>query len=164
MSDQPPASTESVTDEQVGPDRVVDPEPLRGRGLRFVLVNELMKRPSMTVAEMVTTMARYGYDLGGRASKVISDALRWERRRGRVARLARGVYAYHRAPATTARRIKRFAETCHGWIVAFTRHETPPPTPPDPRQPPDLSDFDDLHAPTTTTAPPWARLGWLWST
>ena len=61
--------------------------PLRGRGLRFVLVDELMSRRSMTVAEMVTVMAGHGFNIEGRASKAISDALRWEVRRGRVVRL-----------------------------------------------------------------------------
>ena len=41
--------------------------PLRGRALRFVLVNELMARSSMTVADMVACLHGYGYgyDLGG---------------------------------------------------------------------------------------------------
>ena len=160
---------------QADPNRVVTMDPLRGRGLRFVLVDELMNHPSMTVAQMVTTIADHGYDVGGRASKVISDALRWKQRRGRVIRLARGVYAYHRAPATTARRIKRFAETCHRWIVAARRHEPPPPTPTDPRQPQDQPAIHDVeHLDTTnlsptptrtvTHTPPWTHLGWLWAT
>jgi hypothetical protein len=38
-----------------------------------VLVAELMKRPEMTVAEMTAVVHRYGHQLTGRASKVISD-------------------------------------------------------------------------------------------
>ncbi|MGF1596932.1 MAG: hypothetical protein ACFCVK_08355, partial [Acidimicrobiales bacterium] len=55
---------------------------LRGRGLRFVLVAELMARGEATVAELVQVVVGAGFDVAGRASKVISDALRWEVRRG----------------------------------------------------------------------------------
>lgn len=101
--------------------------PLRGRALRFVLVDEIRERggESMTVAEMVAVLADNGHDLGGRASKVISDALRWELARGRVRRLGRGVYRYHRTPASTARRIRIFAETCRTWLVVLTRTAQP---------------------------------------
>lgn len=105
---------------------------LRGRGLRFVLVAELRDREApMTVAEMVTVLAEYGFDVGGRASKVISDALRWELARGRVQRLGRGVYCYRRAPVSTARRIRIFAEACRAWLVAPTRTGHPKQTPGD---------------------------------
>jgi hypothetical protein len=132
--------------------------PLRGRGLRFVLVNELMTcHRSMTVAEMVAVLSQRGYDLGGRASKVISDALRWELRRGRVIRTGRGVYRYHQAPASTTRRIRLFASICHRWMVAKTQTESPPPTPPH-RRPVFKYRGSDL------AQPPWAHLGWLWTT
>ena len=103
----------------------IDDRVLRGRALRFVLVNELMGQTSKTVAELVTATRRYGFRLGGRASKVISDALRWEVRRGRVLRLSRGVYCYHRAPPSTARRIRLLAKRSLAWVVATTRTATP---------------------------------------
>ena len=65
-------------------------EPLRGRGLRFVMLHEIRRRRVMTVAELVDTLNAEGYELGGRASKMVSDALRWEVARGRVIRRARG--------------------------------------------------------------------------
>jgi hypothetical protein len=46
-----------------------------------------------------------GFDIGGRASKQVSDALRWERRRGRVRRLARGLYGPGCVPRGTEYRI-----------------------------------------------------------
>ena len=61
-----------------------------GRGLRFVMLHEIRRRRVMTVAELVDTLNAEGYELGGRASKVVSDALRWEVARGRVIRRARG--------------------------------------------------------------------------
>jgi hypothetical protein len=67
---------------------------LWGRGLRMILVDELRRRADMTVAELVTVIHGHGFSLGGRASKVISDALRWEVAAGRVQRLSRGVYRY----------------------------------------------------------------------
>ncbi len=125
--------------------------------MRFVLVDELRQRPTMTVAEMVAVLADHGFDLAGRESKIISDALRWELARGRVIRLGRGVYRFHRAPATTVRRIGIFASMCRAWVVAVTRSQVPPPTPPN-RRPGPKSWCDD------PTAAPWEHLGWLWAT
>ena len=46
-----------------------------------------------------------GFAIGGRASKQVSDALRWERRRGRVRRIARGLYGPGYVPRATEYRI-----------------------------------------------------------
>ena len=127
---------------------------MRGRALRFVLLDELRQRPTMTVADMVDTLVGYGFDLGGRPSKVISDALRWERDRNRVKQLDRGVYAFAQAPPATVRRIQIFATQCRAWIVATTRNQNPPPTPPDRRLTGQTQD---------PTRPPWQHLGWLWT-
>jgi hypothetical protein len=129
---------------------------LRGRALRFLLVDELMNRAEMTVAEMAATVAAQGYRLPGRASKTISDALRWEVRRGRVARLGRGRYRYATAPASTARRIRIFANRCRAWIADLTRGDRPIPFPPDPRPGPYWQAYHD------PSWPPWAELRWLW--
>jgi hypothetical protein len=142
--------------------------------LRFVLVDELMARSSMTVSGMVAALGRQGYDLGGRASKVVSDALRWEVRRGRVVRLGRGLYRYGAAPASTARRIRLLATRCRAWIAA-RRAARPTPEPvahpwaagPTPglrataQQAPSAT-----VAPSRTSAPeppPWSNLNWLWN-
>ena len=129
---------------------------LRGRALRFVLVNELAQHGTLTVADMVTIVRRYRFDLGGRESKIISDALRWELARGRVVKLARGVYRYGRTPSSTARRIRIFASvTAIRWmqIVAPTRtNPLPGRHSPDPRGgPPGANPTSTGHPGTTST-------------
>lgn len=136
-----------------------DQYPLRGRALRFVLVEELRQHPTMTVAEMVEYLAGHGFNLAGRASKLISDALRWEVLRGRVIRLRRGVYAYGKAPRTTARRIRLFARQCVAWINAAAQGEEPPPTPPTPEHRKTFTVYDDHPLRL-----PWLDLTWLWTT
>ncbi len=126
--------------------------PLRGRALRFVLLDELMRREEMTVAELATVLVhRHGFDLGGRASKIISDALRWETRRGRVVRVGRGRYRFSHTTRSTARRIGVLAHRARAWVVAIMRREvTVGALPP------------GLVAPTADLRrPPWADLAWL---
>ncbi len=134
---------------------VVGVMPLRGRGLRFVLVDELRQRGTMTVAGMVLVLAEYGFDVGGRVSKVVSDALRWEVARGRVVRVERGVYRFAGAPASTARRIRVFAARCRAWVGAVGRGEVPPLTPVNHR----WWILRGQHQ----SRPPWEHLGWLWT-
>lgn len=131
---------------------------LWGRALRFILVNEMMAAGGpVTVAELVRFIDHAGLPVEGRASKVISDALRWEVRRGRVVRLSRGVYQYRSAPRSTARRIRRFARISHRWVSDVTQGRTPPPTPPDLR----LPAWRGIWFPD---AAPWWSTGWLWAT
>ncbi len=130
---------------------------ISGRALRFVLVGELMRRREVTVRELVAWLGDQGYEVPGRVSKVVSDGLRWEVRRGRVVRVGRGRYRFGRVPATTARRIRLFAECCEAWIVAVTRGEHPAPTPRDVRAPSHLPQHDP-------TDPPWITTAWLWTT
>jgi hypothetical protein len=132
---------------------------LSGRGLRFVLLAEIRARGSMNVGEMVEFLCEQGYEVEGRPSKVVSDALRWEVARGRVVRVRRGVYRYGRVPSSTARRVVLFAERCGAWVGAVLRLEEPVPTPPTradrvqwPWQGPECPD-----------RPPWQHLGWLWT-
>jgi hypothetical protein len=161
-------------DETLGVDVGVQGEVLRGRGLRFVLVDELMAKTSMTVTEMVATLARQGYDLGGRASKVISDALRWEVRRGRVIRLGRGLYRYGAAPASTARRIRLLGARSRTWIAArrASNQTAEPATRPWSARPATEHRSTPDRAPSATVAPsrtgeaerpPWSNLNWLWN-
>ena len=76
---------------------------LWGRRLRWVLLILLVdSRGSMTVAELVEAVTRAGCSIHGRPSKAVSDALRWEVRRGRVLRVARSTYAIDRLPRSTA--------------------------------------------------------------
>jgi hypothetical protein len=65
----------------------------------------LLQRGPTTVDELIKALEWQGFDIGGRASKQVSDALRWERRRGRVRRLARGLYGPGFVPRGTEHRI-----------------------------------------------------------
>lgn len=130
---------------------------LRGRALRFILLDHLMSVGQTTVSEMVALLASKGYDVDGRASKIISDSLRWEIRRNRVIRVARGVYRYRSAPPSTARRVRRFAERCHRWISAVLNGHRPPPTPLDPRG---IGGVGYVRPESA----PWPYIGWLWVT
>lgn len=127
--------------------------PLRGRALRFVLIDELMRHEGeMTVAELVAAVVhRHGFDLGGRASKIISDALRWETRRGRVIRVGRGRYRFSHTARSTARRIGVLAARSRAWVVAIMRRPQPPVT----------ALPGVLATPAHAIRPPWADLAWL---
>src|ERR1700722_18264226 len=58
-----------------------------------------------SIADLVEALASHGFDVDDPAGKSISDALRWERRRGRVSRLAWGVYGPGHLPRGTEHRI-----------------------------------------------------------
>jgi hypothetical protein len=73
--------------------------------LRYALTTYLLQHGPTTVNELVEAMEWQGFHIDGRPSKQVSDALRWERRRGRVRRLARGLYAPGYVPRGTEYRI-----------------------------------------------------------
>jgi hypothetical protein len=77
---------------------------LTGRDLRYVLTTYITQGLS-TIQQLMNQLAQDGYTLWGRASKVVSDALRWEIRNGRVRRLRRGVYTIDAIPTSTRHRI-----------------------------------------------------------
>jgi len=75
---------------------------IRGRHLRYLLTMLLREaRRPVTVAELVELCHAEGVVFSGRASKIISDALRWEIGWRRVRRLRRGVYCFVGAPRST---------------------------------------------------------------
>jgi hypothetical protein len=78
---------------------------LSGRDLRYVLTSYIDAGYN-TVKTLVRKLAEDGYTVWGRASKVVSDALRWEIRNGRVQRLRRGVYGINEMPRSTRHRIR----------------------------------------------------------
>ena len=60
-----------------------------GTGLRHAIcVCLLDARGPLTLPEVVAGVEALGWSVPGRASKTVSDALRWEVRKGRVERLA----------------------------------------------------------------------------
>jgi hypothetical protein len=58
-----------------------------------------------SIADLVEALSFHGFDVDDPAGKSISDALRWERRRGRMRRLGWGVYGPGRLPRGTEHRI-----------------------------------------------------------
>lgn len=76
----------------------------------------------VTVAELVGAFRATGIGTGGRLSKDISDALRWEVSHGRVVRVGRGRYRAGRIPRTTAGRVRMRARRAAslgdeaGWV------------------------------------------------
>ncbi len=96
---------------------------LRGRPLRYVLVQIMYETHTpMSIPELIEACEAAGVIFDGRASKIISDALRWEVRRGRIIRLGRGIYIRGVVPRGTLWRIrKRVAE-----YREFLEQLTPP--------------------------------------
>jgi hypothetical protein len=80
---------------------------LRGRELRYVLTMHLAVHGPATVKDLIAALTWHGFDVSGRPSKTVSDALRWEIQWGRVRRLGRGRYGYGFMPRSTEYRIHR---------------------------------------------------------
>lgn len=82
---------------------------LMGLELRAFLTLQMLDLGGpVRVRDLVAAVDSHGFTVAGRASKVISDSLRWEIVRGRVVRLGRGVYrAVGRVPRTTLRRMRQ---------------------------------------------------------
>lgn len=78
---------------------------LRGVELRYVLTMYLFQHGSKTVAELIDALDYQGFEISGRTSKVVSDALRREITHGRVFRLKRGRYGPGEMPRGTEHRI-----------------------------------------------------------
>ena len=82
---------------------------LSGLELRYVLTDVICGSGDRvwSVADLASSLNDAGFVLSGRASKAISDALRWEIGRGRVRRVGRGVYVAGSMPGATRRRIRK---------------------------------------------------------
>lgn len=78
---------------------------VKGLDLRYLLSWLLADSGSATVPELVDRLAMYGFDVDGRPSKTVSDALRWEVRHGRVRQHGRGQYGPGPTPRATEYRI-----------------------------------------------------------
>lgn len=79
---------------------------LVGRELRYVLTVHLLELGTRLLAELVQMLEANEFDVRGRPSKAVSDALRWEVRRGRVVRFERGRYGPGCMPASTRSRLR----------------------------------------------------------
>lgn len=80
---------------------------LYGIELRYVLTFYLSQNGRATVADLIEALEYYGFDIPARASKSVSDALRWEIAHGRVRRLRRGLYGPGEIPRSTEDRIRK---------------------------------------------------------
>lgn len=65
---------------------------LQGIELRYMLTVNLDIHGEASIFALIEQLYYQGFSIPGRPSKTVSDALRWEMRRGRVRRLRRGVY------------------------------------------------------------------------
>jgi hypothetical protein len=84
-----------------------EPLQLRGIELRYALTMHLCLHGPASIAELVDALAWHGFAVAGRASKSISDALRWEMGYDRVRRLGRGRYGPGYVPRGTEHRIHK---------------------------------------------------------
>ena len=82
---------------------------LRGYELRCVLTLHLFQNGRANVTDLVDMLDFHGFDVAGRPSKAVSDALRCEIAHGRVRRLRRGQYGPDSMPRGTEHRIHRLA-------------------------------------------------------
>ncbi|WP_123028880.1 hypothetical protein [Mycolicibacterium stellerae] len=82
---------------------------LRGYELRCVLTLHLFQHGKATVADLVDMLDHHRFEVAGRASKAVSDALRCEIAHGRVRRLRRGRYGPASMPRATEYRIHQRA-------------------------------------------------------
>jgi hypothetical protein len=72
---------------------------VRGIELRYVLAMYLAQHGPMTIYKLIDALEHQNFAIPGRPSKAVSDALRWEVRRGRVCRLRRGFTDLEICPA-----------------------------------------------------------------
>lgn len=93
------------------------PEELRGLPLRYLLIVILDEaRGPVSIGELVARCLAEGVGFSGRPSKVLSDALRWDVRTGRVVRVRRGVYASGQVPESTMRWIRHRVAESRAWL------------------------------------------------
>lgn len=78
--------------------------------LRYLLVLHIHRHGLTTVSEMVTMLADIGFDVDGRPSKTISDALRTDVKLDRVRRRDRGLYSPGALPRSTQHRMRTRAD------------------------------------------------------
>jgi hypothetical protein len=104
-----PAISDNDSTVSAGCDGLTMNEPLQLRGieLRYALTMHLFRHGSATITELAEALRWHGFAVRGRASKAISDALRWEMRYGRVRRLGRGRYGPGSMPRGTEHRIHK---------------------------------------------------------
>jgi hypothetical protein len=86
---------------------MTDKRGIWGVELRYVLTFYLFQQGPKTVPELIEALEYQGFGIPGRASKSVSDALRWEVAHARVMRLDRGRYGPNEMPRGTEYRIRQ---------------------------------------------------------
>ncbi|VEG51019.1 Uncharacterised protein [Mycolicibacterium aurum] len=96
---------------------------LRGVELRYVITDHLFRRGPQSIPDIVDDLHHYGFEVTAPASKTVSDALRWEVRRGRLRRLRRGHYGPGVMPRGTEHRIYARAMALRAQAVLLTARD-----------------------------------------
>lgn len=97
-----------------------EPMTVSGTDLRYLLTAYLFDHGPATVEELVDALAYHGFSPGGRSSKSVSDALRWEMARGRVIRFRRGHYRPGSMPRATQHRIVQHVRSLHDDVSSIS--------------------------------------------
>jgi hypothetical protein len=91
-----------------------------GIELRYLLTTYLFDHGPATVGELVEALTYHGFSVGGRPSKSVSDALRWEMVHGRVYRLRRGRYGPASMPRATEYRMNQRVLALHARVAELS--------------------------------------------
>ncbi len=90
---------------------------LWGRPLRYLLIVILDEAAGpLSMVELVARCEAEGVRFSRRPSKVLSDALRWDVRSGRVVRVRRGIYTKGEVPDSTMRWIRHRVAQTRVWL------------------------------------------------
>jgi hypothetical protein len=95
---------------------------LRGIELRYVITDHVFRHGPQTIFEILEALEHLGFETNGRASKTVSDALRWEVGRGRLLRLRRGYFGPAFMPPSTEQRIHQRAMQLRAEAAVLTGH------------------------------------------
>jgi hypothetical protein len=93
---------------------------VRGTDLRYLLTAYLFDHGPTTIDELIDALTYHGFRPVGRASKSVSDALRWEIAHGRVIRFRRGRYRSATMPRATEYRIYKRVRALHDEVAALS--------------------------------------------
>ena len=105
---------------------------VRGTDLRYLLAAYLFDHWPATVDELVEALMYHGFRPVGRASKSVTDALRWEIANGRATRFRGGRYRPGTMPRATKHRIYRRVRALHDQVAALPLTRGQPQNPPIP--------------------------------
>lgn len=106
---------------------------VRGTDLRYLVTAYLFDCGPATVDELMEALTYHGFRPAGRASKAVSEALRWEMFQGRAVRVRRGQYRPGTMPQAARDRIYKRVRALHDDVAELSlrsRRLRTPPIPP----------------------------------